>query len=321
MKLLNLFAQPLFFLLVCTMSLRAASLSLDNPLTFKTITTTTHLPTNEIRNLYQDSEGYIWISTYNGLLRFDGYSTVIYRSDSQNKDRNIDGFVNIVAEDQDHCLWIGTYSGLYMLDKRKGNLQKVVSPLLQVSYIEAIACTSNGDVWVGANKGIFRRKAGSVNFELCDPLIQEYQRPFYDVKSIIEDNKGQVWIGTWAQGLLRYDPHKNQYYQYKDINASGSAHTLFQDSHNNLWIGTWRHGLAKLENPYDMDNHTFKYFTHKSDDPQSLCDNIVYTISQDPNSGKLWIGSRSGLSILELEKGNGIFSNYLPGKRSPCITF
>lgn len=321
MKLLNLFAQPLFFLLVCTMSLRAASLSSDNSLTFKAITTTTHLPTNEIRNLYQDSEGYIWISTYNGLLRFDGYSTVIYRPDSQNKDRNIDGFVNIVAEDQDHCLWIGTYSGLYMLDKRKGNLQKIVSPLLQVSYIEAIACTSNGDVWVGANKGIFRRKAGSLNFELCDPLIQEHQRPFYDVKSIIEDNKGQVWIGTWAQGLLRYDPHKNQYYQYKDINASGSAHTLFQDSHNNLWIGTWRHGLAKLENPYDMDNHTFKYFTHKSDDPQSLCDNIVYTISQDPNSGKLWIGSRSGLSILESEKGNGIFSNYLPGKGPHALPF
>jgi len=320
MGLLNLFTRPLFFFIIWAMPLQAAFLSPDNALTFKAITTSTHLPTNEIRNLYQGSEGYIWISTYNGLLRFDGYSTVIYRPDSQNKDRNIDGFVNIVAEDKEHCLWIGTYSGLYVLDKRQGHLQKVISPLLQVSYIEAIACTSNGDVWVGANKGIFRRRAGSQNFELCDPKIQALKQPYYDVKSIIEDKNGHIWIGTWAQGLLRYNPHEDQFYIYKDINPSKSAHTLFQDNHSNLWVGTWRHGLAKLENPYDMDNYKFRYFTHKSDNPQSLCDNIVYTISQDPNSGKLWIGSRSGLSILESEKGNGVFSNYLPGKGPmPCL--
>lgn len=196
-----------------------------------------------------------------------------------------------------------------------------MSPLLQVSYIEAIACTRNGDVWIGANKGIFRRKAGSQNFELCDPRIQKSQQPYYDVKSIIEDQNGQIWIGTWAQGLLRYDPQSDRYYTYKDINPSQSAHILFQDSHQDLWIGTWRHGLAKIVNPYDMDNYSFKYFTHDEKNPQSLCDNIVYTIAQDQNSGKLWIGSRSGLSILESQEGKGVFSNYLPGKDSNSLPF
>lgn len=308
-------------LLIFLLTLHTEFLSAD-AITFRPLATSSSLPTNEVRNLYQDSEGYLWISTYNGLLRFDGYSTVVYRPDGENKDRNIDGFVNIVAEDNEHRLWIGTHSGLYVLDQRKNQLEKVVSPLLQVSYIEAIACTDNGEVWVGANKGIFRRKAGSSNFELCDPQFQKNDnRPHYDVKSIIEDRNGHIWIGTWEQGLLRYDPHTDRCYTYRDINPSQSAHTLFQDSCGNIWIGTWRYGLAKLEKPYDMDNYSLKYFVHDPNNPRSLCDNIIYTITQDRNSGKLWIGSRSGLSILESEEGKGTFSNYLPGSGPDSLPF
>lgn len=312
---------PLWLCLIFLLTLYTELLP-ARTITFKPLATSPSLPTNEVRNLYQDSEGYIWISTYNGLLRFDGYSTVVYRPDGENKDRNIDGFVNIVAEDNEHRLWIGTHSGLYVLDQRKDCLEKIVSPLLQVSYIEAIACTGNGDVWVGANKGIFRRKAGGSNFELCDQHFHPNGgQPRYDVKSIIEDKNGHIWIGTWEQGLLRYDPQADRYYTYRNINPSQSVHTLFQDNHGNIWIGTWRYGLAKLENPYDMDKYKFKYFVHDNDNPRSLCDNIIYTIAQDRNSGKLWIGSRSGLSILESEEGKGTFSNYLPGKGPEALPF
>ncbi len=47
------------------------------------------LPTNEVRNLYQDNDGYIWISTYNGLLRFDGYSNIVYRPNGIDPTHNI----------------------------------------------------------------------------------------------------------------------------------------------------------------------------------------------------------------------------------------
>lgn len=212
------------------------------------------LPTNEVRNLYQDNDGYIWISTYNGLLRFDGYSNIVYRPNGIDPTHNINGFVNIVSEDNNHKLWIGTNNGLYVLDKQKGSIKKIISPLLQVSHIEALECTSKGEIWVGANKGIFRKRAGNNTFELCDSQIQETNSPYFDVKSIIEDSNGNIWIGTWAQGLLRYDPKSDRFYTYRNINPSQSAHTLFEDNKGNIWIGTWRHGLIKMENPYDMDN-------------------------------------------------------------------
>lgn len=314
----NSFAPALFVLLyVLTWT---KSYAADNFI-FRPLSTSSNIPTNEIRNLYQDKEGYIWISTYNGLLRFDGYSTVVYRPDGINQSRNIDGFVNIVAEDYEHHLWIGTYSGLYVLDKFQNKLEKIQSPLLKNSYIEAIACTSNGDVWIGANKGIFRRKTGSDRFELCDSLIRHTTQPYYDVKSIIEDKNKNIWIGTWAQGLLRYDPQLDRFYTYHNINPAESAHTLFQDSFGNIWIGTWRYGLTKMVNPYDMQHYHFKHYTHEKDNPYSICDNIIYVIAQDHNTGKLWIGSRNGLSILESEEGKGKFSNYLPGKGSESLPF
>lgn len=70
-----------------------------------------------------------------------------------------------------------------------------------------------------------------------------------------------------------------------------------------------------------MKHYRFKHFVHDEANPGSLCDNIIYAIAQDHNSGKLWIGSRSGLSILESEEGKGVFSNYLPGKGPDTLPF
>ena len=91
---------------------------------FKSISTSVNFPTNEVRKLFQDSQGYIWISTYNGLLRYDGYSIVVYKPDGVNHGRSIDSFVNMVAEDKENNLWIGTHNGLYVLHKETDEIGK-----------------------------------------------------------------------------------------------------------------------------------------------------------------------------------------------------
>lgn len=280
---------------------------------FKPITTAVHFPTNEVRKLYQDSEGYIWISTYNGLLRYDGYSIIMYKPDNVNRGRSIDSFVNVVTEDKENNnLWIGTHNGLYVLHKLTDEIEKIVSPILQVCNVEAILFARNGDLWVGGNKGLFRRKAGCQSFE---------QEQRVDVKSIIEDRHGHVWIGTWEQGLIRYAPNEQKYYTYSGINPGNSSHVLFQDEADNIWVGTWRYGLVKLINAYDMEHFSFRTYTHCQGDDHSLLDNIIYSIVQDRTSKKLWIGSRSGVSILESEEENGRFTNFKPGDRQYDLPF
>lgn len=84
------------------------------------------LPTNEVRNLFQDKEGYIWIATYNGLVRYDGYSTKVYHAGPEGSEKSIDGFINTIAEDYQCNLWIGTHNGLYKLNKKNDKIGVVV---------------------------------------------------------------------------------------------------------------------------------------------------------------------------------------------------
>ena len=65
------------------------------------------LPSSEVRKLYQDSDGYIWIPTYNGLARYDGYGVVTYGMHDVSGVA-FNSFVNVVAEDRDKVIWIGT---------------------------------------------------------------------------------------------------------------------------------------------------------------------------------------------------------------------
>ena len=289
----------------------------SSSLYFRPLKTLLPLPTNEVRNLYQDSDGYIWIATYSGLLRYDGYSTIMYRPNAKNPDHSIDGCINIVREDKQCNLWIGTHNGLYVLDKRKDKVTKITLSgfLSSDSFIEAITCGEKGDVWVGTEKGLYHKQPGNNDFYRCaTPEI-------LNVKSLLEDRIGNIWIGTWNQGLWRYDPKKNVFLSYKGVNPGNSAHILFQDKDGTIWIGTWRYGLLNLKNPYDMQNYSFVRYTHDPDRKESIADDIIYSITQDSNTGRLWIGSRSGLSIMESTQGDGIFINYLPGKNSGDLPF
>lgn len=84
------------------------------------------LPTNEVRILYQDSDGYIWLPTYNGLVRYDGYSVVNYGlNDGTNLPFNC--YLNVVTEDQDGDLWIAAEKGVFKLHKLTGVIERIGS--------------------------------------------------------------------------------------------------------------------------------------------------------------------------------------------------
>lgn len=283
-----------------------------NKLNFNPLNINTLLPTNEVRNLYQDSEGYIWISTYNGLLRYDGYSVVNYKHvNANNQEQYIGSFINSVCEDHSHRLWIGTHNGLYSLNKESGKIEKITSAGLHNTFIETIKCMSNGDILVGSTKGLYLKEKSKNEFIKMFPSIA------MDVKAIMEDNRNNIWIGTWNQGLFRYNQKNKQLYSYENINPGKSAHAIYQDRNNNIWIGTWRYGLMRIINPYDMEKYSFVSYKNKENDPTSISDNIIYVISQDCNSDNLWVGTRRGLSIMSAQ--DSTFTNYYPNTPTNSI--
>ncbi len=279
---------------------------------FKPISISRNLPSKEVRHLYQDKEGYIWIPTYNGLVRYDGYSAITYQSNGLNGQHPLDNYVNMVAEDNENNLWIGAHDGLYVLNKRTDEIKRIESTAIQGNNIGGLVCSRNGDIWVGARNGLFCRKAGNTTFDLILNISPTW---------MIEDRKGHIWIGSGGNGLHRYDPYEARFYSYPKMNPANSAHYIFQDEDDHIWVGTWRYGLVKLKNAYDLENCSYQTFVHREENEQSLLDNIIYCIAQDRDTKKIWIGSRSGLSIMESEENEGAFTNFVPGDQAYNLPF
>ena len=129
------------------------------------------------------------------------------------------------------------------------------------------------------------------------------------IKSLCQDSDGDLWIGTWSDGLFRYDIANNQFYAYPKFNKRHSAHVIYEDSYKNIWVGAWADGIYKLNNPNNMDFLSFTNYRHSVRNDSSLSDDVVYAIAEDTNTNTLWIGTRSGLSIMN-NATPGEFINY-----------
>lgn len=264
------------------------------------------LPTNEVRILYQDSDGYIWLPTYNGLVRYDGYSVVNYGlNDGTNLPFNC--YLNVVTEDQDGDLWIAAEKGVFKLHKLTGVIERIGSEKLESLNAADIFCARNGDIWVGGDRGLFSKRKAEDVFERIDLS----SRRLGGVSSIMEDTQGDIWIAACESGLYRYDAGRNKFYTYLDP-VLYFSNVVYQDDKQQIWVGTWDRGLVKLKTPYTTGRMQYDRFHRVEGEENSLFDNIVYAIEQD-ESHRIWVGTRSGLSIMHDENDFYSFENYLPG--------
>ena len=277
------------------------------------------LPSNEVQKVYQDREGFIWMATRNGLSHYDGYSIKTYKSNLNNPKLLSSNNITCLVEDYNHRLWIGTNRGLNVLDKTTGVVSQINRKEFHENAISCVIITQKGKLLLGTDKGLYQYIAETDSCILYDRNNTGGVLQQTTVKSLLEDSRGDLWIGTWNEGLYRQDAKTGRYFAYPQMNPSKSAHVIFEDSQNRIWIGTWGHGLYLLENAYNSHHTTWKVFIHNRHNPQSICDNLIYDISEDYTNQTLWIGTRSGLSILSLNPSTS-FKNYYPGNTEHSLS-
>ena len=287
-----------------------ASLYLNEPPAFE------HLSNKEIQSVYQGNDGDLWISTRSGLFQYDGYSLVCHKSDYSHPALLTSNNILCVAEDTRHRLWIGTYSGLNVLDLTTSSVRKIDNREMNGNTISDILVTRNGRLLLATDWGLYEYQEDADDFLCYSEQNTGGVLPKTSIKSLLEDREGNLWIGTWNEGLFRYNAETDTYYRYPKLNGQNSAHVLFQDSRDNLWIGTWRGGLVLLKDALHPDRVTYVNYRRKEGDASSIADDIIYTLAEDTNSGDLWIGTRKGISILPAATGyHGTehFRNYYSG--------
>ncbi len=284
-------------------------------LQFKQLSTVNGLPTDEVQKVFQDRDGFMWFGTRYGLCLYDGYQVSLYKSNLYSPNLLTNNNVYCMADDADHRLWIGTQEGLNVLNKQDGSIRKILLPSVYANVISCLLVTKDNSVWVGTDTGLARYDAQKDSIVLYNSEETDNTLPAVAIKTMIEDSHGDIWIGTWSNGLYRYASREKRFYAYPTMNERHSAHIIYEDSRKNIWVGSWDCGLFRLEHPRDMDRVSWVNYRHAANDNASLSDNIVYDIVEDSHTKALWVGTRSGLSIMNPDTP-GRFINY-KSRQSP----
>lgn len=297
----------LFFLLLFSLSNVRSNPNISN-LTFQCFSSSNGLPDDEVQQIYQDRTGFIWIGTRSGLFKYDGYKVQEYKSALSSPNLLTSNNIQCVVNDRQRQLWIGTNNGLNILNEVTGEIRKIILPGWKSNnMISSLLVRKNGKIWIGTDGGLFQYDPQTRKFGILFNVSNNSTLPRSAVKALMEDKRGDVWIGTWDKGLFRYDSLKNRFIEYPQFNPRNSAHSLCEDSYGRIWIGTWNEGLYCLENPRETDHPHWKHY-EKKDAPRSLVSNFIYSLEEDPTSQTLWIGTSGGLSILDLQRDE--FTNY-----------
>ena len=280
-------------------------------LEFKQFSTPDGLPNSMVHQVYQDRDGYIWIPTFYGLFRYDGYEVRTFKSNLYTPGLLVSNNVLCVEEDDSHRLWIGTHEGLCILDKRTGNMRRMQLEGMSRHRLNEIHVTRENKVYLGYIRGMAYYDAVRDTLVLmtrknCEGEVPEQM----NVQALWEDGNGDLLIGTWQDGLFRYCLKENRFIHYPPLDKNNSVLALFQDSRGVLWIGTSGSGLYKAS--FSLDKETLlieKVYRRDERNAFSLPSDYIYSIHEDLQTQSLWLGTRNGVGIMDLAE-EGRFINY-----------
>jgi len=226
-------------------------------------------------------------------------------------------------EDEEGRLWIGTSrGGLNCYDPSTGRFSRFTAEphrpgSIASNWVQQIHKTRDGLFLVGTNAAlqVFDRSSGI--FSAFRPAVKPGSPAFpltLQVNAVFEDREGELWIGTWLDGLWRYNPATLELRHY--LPEPGLGHgisstkvtTLCEDSHGAIWIGTHSGGLNCL------DKRTGVFITYTTKD--GLPNDVVFGIQEDQH-GNLWISTLNGLARFDprqksfriYDEADGIINN------------
>ncbi len=151
---------PLYLIkLLSGLFIGISNLSAQSPkLRFTHISNEEGISNSTIEAIYQDSLGFIWFGTRDGLNRYDGNEIVVYRNDPADSNSLSDNYVRCIYEDRHHHLWVGTTNGLNRLNREKDNFTRFKHrdddpASLSLNLVTSLAEDRNNHLWVGTFGG------------------------------------------------------------------------------------------------------------------------------------------------------------------------
>ncbi|MDW5290266.1 two-component regulator propeller domain-containing protein [Formosa sp. PL04] len=282
-------------------------------LKFENLNNEDGLSSNSVLEVFQDSDGFLWFGTIDGLNKYNGYEFEIFRQVLNDSTSLSNNRINAIKEDSNGNLWIGTNNGLNFFNKNTKTFAQIKlyeAPLKDINPRKIVNSLLydeiENELWVGTNSGLVK-----INFTETDTISHKMKFVHYysdsidkntidnnNINSIVQDKNGVVWVETNGEYLNKYNLETNN---FDRILIRSKSHyeldhipkRLYIDSDNDFWIGNDMSNIIfwnRLENTFEQISLTEKSIP-------------IYNFYQD-SSGIVWMLT-DGYGIYLYDKTNG----------------
>jgi Signal transduction histidine kinase len=273
-------------------------------LRFRHYTVENGLAVNAVCCFYQDSQGFIWVGTINGLNRFDGRTFKKFDLPGGKHPSLVGNIIFSIVEDQNKCLWVGTDLGVMILDLQTERLTKFEAKTSQgveiSSRVYSVIIDREKNIWFATmGQGLFK-------FNAKEKILKQYKSSVRNGNSVSSDNlrrlyedkQGIIWIASFDKGLDCFDPHTGLFRHYLPYGKPVEMRddNILEDSKGNFWICNFNNGLARM----DRKKGTFTHYLTSSSPDHIL--HIRSIVEYEP--GTLLLASDDGLTFFSTETGS-----------------
>lgn len=295
------------------------------------------LSNNTVLSSLQDSDGFLWFGTKDGLNRFDGYNFKTYLNDPENPNSLGNNYIQSLYEFQG-VIWVGTDNGLYKFDKEHDRFtifnQAITNRIIDITNdnhnnlwfisentvykynvenkkietinsidpeLNSITETPSGEIWIANNSKIYHYSKDSFSFE---PVTLDSKNFLFIITTIYAFNDNKILIGTQNQGVFSYNI-KNKTLQKLPISSNKNLYVrvFSQDKDKNLLIGT-ESGMFI----YNFKTKKSIHLKKDNSDIYAISDNAIYSITIDKING-IWLGTYFG-GVNHYQKEHSQFKKY-----------
>jgi ligand-binding sensor domain-containing protein/signal transduction histidine kinase len=254
------------------------------------------LPNNTVLGINQTPDGYLWVATREGLVRFDGTHFRVF--DTNNTPGLRSSVISAICVDRQGALWIGSDGLVRFKDGVFSHYGRTDG--LAADSIKTIFEKHDGSLWIGTASGMSRLKGGKFTTYTREYFTREPSLISSIVLSVDEGRDGSLWVAT-SGGLNRIHGDVIDVFTTSNGLSINTLKKVCADREGRVWIGS-NNGLIVYE------NGTFRTYTTGD----GLADNFVSAIFED-RDGNLWIGTYAGLNRFV----NGGFITEVNNKGAP----
>jgi ligand-binding sensor domain-containing protein/signal transduction histidine kinase len=276
------------------------------------------LPVNNVYAIAQTKDGYLWLGTSIGLIRFDGVDFTLIGAPPASELRNTR--ITCLSPAHDGGLWFGLEHSAYGLHDARGRWFVGKNPSGDVGWdVRSLLEDPHGTLWIGGEY-CSKITTGTTNVQLL--FAGQPQSPF--VNTVFQDSTGRTWLGTSSQSLYYWQDDKLNKLSDPAIESS-IIYALAEDHRGQLWVGThtglfcYGNDLQRVRGRFTgseitcllVDRHGILWIGTSGDGlirykngafttlrkADGLANDFILALAED-REGSLWIGTRDGLSQL-----------------------